>query len=79
MTGRTLICQVPFCRRSTSRPKPYWDEWLCAQHYKLVDKRLKNLRSAAWRRRRYQLDRWLWREAKRQAIERALGTGVGLS
>lgn len=78
-------CEVPFCRRTSTR----WpDEWLCCDHWRLVDRslklyrtrRLKQLRQRAeqtlewkdWMRLR-RASHLIWRRMKRQAIERALG------
>jgi hypothetical protein len=50
MTARTACC-VPFCARST---KGVWAEWLCSDHWKLVDRSLKALRTRSrrrWRKR----------------------------
>lgn len=50
MTARKTCC-VPFCRRTTGRD-PSSFEWICGDHWRLVDRRLKS----AWRRqlkRRY--------------------------
>ncbi len=72
MTGR-LPCCVPFCRRTT--PSGRWAEWLCPRHWRLVDADIKALRRHARRKGRARLDAMLWRRAKRQAVERALGGG----
>lgn len=70
-----LRCCVPFCRRTTRNDRG-WDEWLCAAHWKLVDTDIKALRRRARRKGRQRLDNMLWRRAKRQAIERALGAAT---
>lgn len=78
-------CEVPFCRRTSTR---FPNEWLCCDHWRLVDRplklyrtrRLKQLRQryeasltlTAWARYRRSAD-LIWRRMKRQAIERALG------
>jgi hypothetical protein len=68
MTAR-LPCCVPFCRRTRGRRKgdryPIEEatEWLCADHWKLADQRLRRLRAKA--------DRALFRvEAEIEAINR---------
>ena len=68
-----LPCCVPFCGRTIRRgPKAPYAEWICAKHWALVDRALRRRRFAARRRGRLHLDRWFWRECKRQAIERTL-------
>lgn len=78
MTPR-LACCVPFCQRTIAN-KEGWTEWLCPDHWRLVNRKIKALRARVRRKirlNRYNhgrdLDAWLWREAKRQAIERAAG------
>lgn len=79
-----LSCCVPHCthtrglRKADSGLMP--EEWICELHWRAVPKRLKRLRSAARRmarrgeeRRGLLIDRWLWRECKRAAIEHAVG------
>lgn len=76
-----LHCVVPFCRRTRGLRKGEAclpGEWICGDHWRLVDRRLKRLRSL--NRRRYKLTRKgvvrecrLWEWCKRQAIERAGG------
>lgn len=67
-------CCVPFCRRWTKRT---FGEYLCAAHWKLVDKPLKREKLEADKRyRAYDID-WrqydvVWQRCKTQAIERAL-------
>lgn len=79
-------CCVPFCRRTTTTFPP-GHEWLCADHWRLVDRSLKLSRTRLVRRfkRRGWFEdrrRWptvnraldgIWRRMKRQAIERAAG------
>lgn len=77
-------CIVPFCRR-TSTVMP--GEWVCGEHWRLVDRGLKRVRTRLIRRWRrngrwdapdHAVDRTLnaiWRRMKRQAIERASGVG----
>ena len=43
-----LFCLVPFCKRWTRSTK--WSEFLCADHYRPVDRRLKRLRAMLRRR-----------------------------
>ena len=69
MSGR-LACLVPGCRHTTARP---FREWICADHWRLVDRRMKQLRRRAERRGRLAIARWFWENIKRQAIERAAG------
>jgi hypothetical protein len=80
-------CSVPFCRRTTTTFPP-GHEWVCGEHWRLVDRALKTIRARLvrrWKRNgrwaRYQpgdaVDRTLdalWRRMKRQAIERAAGS-----
>lgn len=85
MTAR-LPCCVPFCRRSTARTE--FSEWLCGDHWRLVDRRRRRVYGRymrQWRRYgpearvhidgrvfRAAADR-IWRRLKREAIERAAG------
>lgn len=73
---RTACC-VPFCRR-TSTLFPH--EWVCGDHWRLVDRSLKlvrtrllhgrrNLPQRRWRK----LEGLIWSRMKRQAIARAAG------
>lgn len=43
---RTSCC-VPFCRRTSTL---FRDEWVCGEHWRLVDRSLKRLRSTLRRR-----------------------------
>lgn len=79
MVPDRVHCQVIGCRRTKKRE---WlgHEWLCGDHWRLVSPRIKRLRAKVRRQlkrgRNSVLDRidgYLWREAKRQAIERAMG------
>lgn len=74
-----VICSAIGCRRTTKRK---WDsqEWLCPAHWSMVSHRIKRLRAKirriVKRGANSHLDRvddYLWREAKRQAIERSVG------
>lgn len=52
---RRLSCVVPFCKHTHGRHKgepPFneWTEWICGEHWRLVDQRLKRLRTAIRRR-----------------------------
>lgn len=49
-------CCVPFCRRTSTLFK---DEWLCADHWRLVDPQLKRLRTRLIRRWRLRYERTL--------------------
>lgn len=78
MTARVPCC-VPFCRRTIVN-KNGWSEWLCPDHWRLVSRKIKALRAKVRHEKKFNrhahgfdLDAWLWREAKRQAIERAAG------
>src|SRR5690349_21048332 len=42
MAKERIRCCVPFCRRTSTR---HSDEFLCADHWRLVDRRLKALRT----------------------------------
>lgn len=82
MTDR-ISCCAPFCRRSTAKGKlPFgFNEWLCPDHYRAVDIKLKRQRAALRRRniKRIDAERYvatddrMWRRIKKQAIERAAG------
>ncbi len=79
-------CIVPYCPRTT-RTFPLGHEWLCADHWKLVDTAFKRLRTRIIKRakKRGRFQKWThrdaleltlmgwWRRAKKQAIERAMG------
>jgi hypothetical protein len=80
-------CIVPFCRKTSTL---FPGEWVCADHWRLVDRALKQIRARLIRRfkRRGWIDdrrRWpavnqtldgVWRRMKRQAIERAAGASA---
>jgi len=77
-----LTCCIPFCRRTVARKGKFSDaeEMICGPHWRLVSRKIKRLRAAIRREQRLNrfahrpdLDDWLWREAKRQAIERSAG------
>lgn len=75
-------CCVPFCRRTSTL---FRDEWICGEHWRLVDRDLKRLRTrlmGRFKRRRqtmavrrawFRIEQATWRRMKRQAIERATG------
>lgn len=77
-----LPCLVPFCRRTRgdrkNDPLRPGLEWICAEHWRLVDRSLK-LKRRRLRRRHgdspcgRRLDHWIWKRMKAQAIERAGG------
>lgn len=87
MPGRELAdrvpCQVIGCGRTIAALKIKPDgEWICADHWALVDPAIKRLKLRA-KRRAKRLGRWtytnavlargIWARCKKQAIERALG------
>lgn len=47
-SGARLQCCVPFCSRSRGDwkgdPVSKYSEWICADHWRLVDRRLKTIR-----------------------------------
>jgi len=77
-----LRCCVPHCKRTRGPRKgetavPF-TEWICSEHYKPVDKKLKVLRRRLRRRhgpteRGRRADHVMWAKIKKQAIERGLG------
>ena len=67
-----ISCLVPFCRRTTKRIAA-WDEWICGNHWRAVDPKLKAIKRAAKRMRRSKLAGLIWERCRRQAIERAAG------
>lgn len=85
LTGPARIaCCVPGCRatRGDRKGDPLSDgmEWICSRHWATVPTKLKRWRAAAKRLKRrgqvdraWRINRWLWRECKRAAIERAMG------
>lgn len=77
---------MPFCRRTTGRAE--FSEWLCGDHWRLVDKRRRRVYGRymrQWRRfgpsgntpeyyaRVHAAAGRIWNRIKRQAIERAAG------
>jgi len=86
MTTRTS-CIVPFCRRTTATDKlraKGHNEWICTDHWRSVDPRLRRLKSRAERKlargtgdpvtMRGIIDR-TWTKVKAKAIEAAAGLG----
>lgn len=74
-----LGCCVPFCRHTTAA-WPEADEWICGDHWRLIDKANRQAygrHAKRWRRFRSQdsgrAARRLWGWLKRHAIERAAG------
>lgn len=76
--GRVRCC-VPFCRK-TRKNELGFDEWLCGDHWRLIDK----ARRQVWGRINRRWRRFgpvktspaygrVWASLKRQAIERAAG------
>lgn len=53
---------MPFCRRTRGDRKndPVWEgiEWICCDHWRLVDRRLKDLRNRFRRRRERLMGGW---------------------
>lgn len=78
MTAEPCRCDVPGCRRWTRRYAP-GDGYLCPDHWKLVDRKLKAFRRARWKKigdrpdRRNRFSRAIWRRMVRQAVERWAG------
>lgn len=79
---RRLNCVVPYCRRTRGDRKndPVTEgmEWICADHWKLVGRKLKLDRRRFKRRygsseHGWKLDSWIWKRMKAQAIETAMG------
>jgi hypothetical protein len=85
MAWRRIRCLVPGCRRTRDlgREPTERDEWICGKHWPLVSRALR-AKGAGLRRRWRRAGpkereriaaalRWIWREMKRQATERAMG------
>lgn len=80
MTDR-IGCCVPYCRRTRKNDFRPGAEWICGDHWRLIDK----ARRRVWGRIRGRWRRFgppaaadaiatrLWAALKRQAIERAMG------
>lgn len=85
MTGLRLNCCVPFCRRTRgdrkNDPVTPGQEWLCGDHWRLVDRRRRRVWGrlcGRWRRfgppaAADAIECRLWSRLKHQAIERAVG------
>jgi hypothetical protein len=75
LTAR-LNCLVPFCRRSRgdrkNDPVDRYDEYLCGDHWRLVDRRLRRLYRKARRIDRGSVAGYLWGKCRAQALARAL-------
>lgn len=66
-------CIVPFCKH-TRKIDAAHSEWICAEHWKLVPRRIKRLKRAAKARNKSPaVQHFIWRMCKRWAIERAGG------
>jgi hypothetical protein len=77
-TPGRLACVVPFCRRTTARAD--FDEWICGDHWRLIDKVCRQVYGRHLRRwRRYGAAAYgpaatrIWRRMVAQAVERAMG------
>ena len=77
-TPGRLACVVPFCRRTTARAD--FDEWICGDHWRLIDKVRRQVHGRHLRRwRRYGAAAYgpaaarIWRRMVEQAIQRAAG------
>lgn len=81
--GRVGCC-VPFCGRTRKSPAGRFSEWICGDHWRLIDKERRRVWGRVHRRwRRFgpasretaPLVAYarLWAALKRQAIERAAG------
>ncbi|MCW5693819.1 MAG: hypothetical protein KIT48_15775 [Pseudolabrys sp.] len=81
MTAVRLQCCVPFCRRTRKNENPEYVEWICGDHWPLIDKprrRVWGRIRGRWRRfgppaAADAIARRLWACLKRQAIERTTG------
>ena len=70
--GHRVLCCVPFCRRTMKR-KHEMEQFICANHWRLVPRRLRRLFNLAKRRERMHVARYLWDKCKSRAIEAAGG------
>lgn len=71
-----IPCCVPFCRRTRAAEKlAPWSEFICSDHWRLVDRRRRRVYAKAKRKLadRVQLLNWLWERLKAEAIEKAVG------
>lgn len=84
MSTDRLHCVVLFCTHTTRKKEGDGTEWICSDHWRLADRRLKSLRTrikcryrakrtADNRLKAWRIDCWIWERLKRQAIERAVG------
>lgn len=76
--GRRISCIVPFCRRTRGDRKgdPITPgmEWICAEHFRPIDRAMKRIYRRAIRRDRCSpATARIWRRLKRAAIEAAAG------
>lgn len=63
-----LSCCVPGCRRTTRK---FYTEWICAKHWGLIPKAVRQVYQRAKRRHKDQAAIYrLWGRCKRIAIER---------
>jgi hypothetical protein len=62
---------VPFCHHTTGKHHGA-QEWICAEHWRAVPKRLRQKHRLA-ERKQSKAKFWTWRECKRAAIEAAGG------
>lgn len=63
-----LTCCIPGCRRTTAKP---FTEWICANHWRLIPKAVRQVYQRAKRRHKDQAALYrLWGRCKRIAIER---------
>jgi uncharacterized protein YecT (DUF1311 family) len=79
MTGRVRCC-VPGCGR-TFKEELVGEEVICGKHFRLADRRLRQLiahlrrkaRRVGWTEDLWERDQRLWQKVRDQAIERAMG------
>lgn len=71
-----IACLVPFCPRTRSKPlRDGHDEWICADHWRLTSRRTRLNLFRARRKRREEVEHWIWQRLKKQAIEAGMGIG----
>jgi len=76
-----MKCAVPFCPNDRKAHDGDMPEWLCRQHFKLVDWRVRRLHLRMVRYQHngilsiasHRLMKVVWERCKRQAIEKAAG------
>lgn len=73
MTER-LTCAVPGCKRTRHNREGY-NAWICGHHWSMAPKKLKRQRTAAKRRKKYQLANWLWWRAVDDVTAQVLSGG----